>query len=97
MTYTSLPSIKGQVTLPPEIRAKYEISKKTPLVIGDKGNGLITIKVMNMVDYDTIQYYENKKGFGLHFRDGVDPKVIIKAIKKITEEEKPPKKKVEGT
>lgn len=83
MTHTSLPSVKGQITLPPEIRAKYEISKETPLIIEDKGNGIITIKVMHMVNYNDITYRQDKKGFGIHFKNGIDPNTIIEAIKKI--------------
>ncbi len=33
MEYTVLPSVKGQITLPPKIRKKYEISKNT--IFGD--------------------------------------------------------------
>lgn len=83
MTYTSLPSVKGQVTLPPEIRTKYSISKETPLVIEDKGDGVITIKVMQMVDYNTVKYREDEKGVGLQFKNGIDPNVIIQAIDEI--------------
>ena len=83
MSHTALPSVKGQITIPPAIREKYHISKNTPVLIEDKGNGIIALQVMNMVDQDTISYYENEKEFGLHFNKGIDPEILLKAIKKI--------------
>lgn len=83
MTFTTLPSVKGQITIPVEIREKYSISKETPVVIEDKGGGIITLKVMRMIDNDGIEYYENEKEFGLKFKNGIDPKVLIEAIKKL--------------
>lgn len=82
-THTLLPSIKGQITIPPEIRERYEISKGTPLVIEDKGKGVIQIKVMRIVAHDGITAYENDTELGIHFAHGIDPKVVIEAIKKI--------------
>jgi len=83
MTYTALPSIKGQITIPSPIRDKYKINKNTPVIIEDAGKGIITIKIMNMVDHDTIEYYENDKESGLNFKKGINPEVLIDAIKKI--------------
>lgn len=83
MTYTTMPSVKGQITIPSEIRERYNIGKETPMVIEDKGKGIITIKVMRMVDHDAIEYYENDESFGLNFKKPMDPKVLIDAIKKI--------------
>ena len=83
MNHAALPSVKGQITIPLTIREKYHISKKTPVLIEDKGGGIITLQIMNMVDYDTIAYYENEKEFGLHFNKGIDPEILLKAIKKI--------------
>ena len=83
MTYTALPSKKGQITLPPAIRKKYHISKETPIVIEDAGNGIITMKVMRLADHDFVEFYENKSANGLRFPKGVDPKVLINALKKI--------------
>lgn len=81
--YTLLPSIKGQITIPTEIRARYEINKATPLVIKDKGKGVIEIKVMQIVTHDAITTYESDKELGIHFKHGIDPQVIIDAIKNI--------------
>ena len=83
MTYTTLPSVKGQITIPSEIREKYNIGKETPIVVEDQGNGLITMKVMRMIDHDAVEYYENDKEFGLNFKNGIDPRVLMDAIKKI--------------
>jgi AbrB family looped-hinge helix DNA binding protein len=83
MTYTAIPSIKGQITIPSEIRDKYNICKETPVVIEDKGGGIITLKIMAMFDHDAIEYYENDEEFGLHFKKPVSPKMLIDAIKKI--------------
>jgi AbrB family looped-hinge helix DNA binding protein len=83
MEYTVLPSVKGQITLPPKIRRKYEIGKNTPLVIEDMENGEIRIKVKRTVDHDLVQYYEKDGSTGLHFKNGVDPKVLIDLITKM--------------
>lgn len=83
MSHTTLPSVKGQITIPAEIREKYRISKKTPLVIEDKGEGVILMRVMSMAPYDAIQHYETKKERGLNFPHGVDPKVLLDFIKEI--------------
>lgn len=81
--YTALPSIKGQVTIPQEIREKYKISKNTPMIIEDKGKGIIMVQIMGMIDHDAVAYFEDEKTFGLHFKNGIDPQVLIDAIKKI--------------
>lgn len=83
MNYTVMPSIKGQITIPSEIREKYNIGKKTPIVIEDKGKGIITIQIMRMIEDDMIEYYEDEKEFGLHFKKPINPQVLIDAIKKI--------------
>ncbi len=83
MKHTAIPSIKGQITIPSSIREKYKISKDTPIVIKDKGKGVIEMKVMRMIEDNDIEYYENEKEFGLHFKKGIDTKVLINAIKKI--------------
>lgn len=83
MQHTAIPSTKGQITIPAVIRKKYKIGKDTPVVIKDKGNGVITIKVMKMVDPNKIEYYENEEEFGLHFNKGIDPDILIKKIKNI--------------
>ncbi len=83
MSHAALPSVKGQITIPSTIREKYNISKNTPVLIEDKGHGIIVMQIMNMVDHDTIEYYENEKEFGLHFGKGISPEILLKAIKKI--------------
>lgn len=83
MTYTAIPSVKGQVTIPASIREKYSISKNTPLIVEDNGKGVITFRVMHLVPHDDIEYYDNDKETGLIFKKGIDPDVLIKAIKKI--------------
>lgn len=88
MNYTALPSVKGQITIPSPIREKYKMGKDTPVVIEDKGEGLITIKVMRMIDDKDVEYYETAKEFGLKFKNGVDPEIIAEAIKRIDEQNK---------
>lgn len=83
MTYTALPSIKGQITIPSEIREKYGIGKETPVLISDNNDGTIVIKVMRMIDHDDIIYREDKNGIGLSFKNGIDPQKLIDAVKKI--------------
>lgn len=83
MNYTAIPSVKGQITIPSEIRAKYNIGKDTPVVIEDQGKGVITLKIMRMIDNNEIEYYEDEGGFGLNFKKPIDPQVLIDAIKKM--------------
>lgn len=83
MTYTAIPSIKGQITIPSAIRNKYEISNETPMLVEDKGNGVITIRVMRLVEHGAIEYYEDDKKAGITFKKGIDPQAVINAIKKI--------------
>jgi len=83
MTYTALPSVKGQITIPSQIREKYKMGKNTPVVIEDSGKGIIIIKVMGLVAHDAIEYYENAKEYGINFKKGVNPEVLIDAIKKL--------------
>lgn len=83
MNYTAIPSIKGQITIPPTLRKKYGICKETPVIISDNNNGTITLKVMKMVDHDDIVYREDKNGTGLSFKNGVSPQVLIDAINDI--------------
>ncbi|OGJ48751.1 hypothetical protein A2229_01040 [Candidatus Peregrinibacteria bacterium RIFOXYA2_FULL_33_7] len=83
MTFTSLPSIKGQVTIPTSIRKKYKISKETPIKIEDQGNGQILLKVMKIMDFNEIQLSESKNEVSLTFKKGIDPQVLIDKIKEI--------------
>lgn len=83
MNYTAIPSVKGQITIPPAIREKYGISKGTPVVISDNNDGTIMIKVMKMVGHDDIAYREDEKGIGLSFKKGISPQVLIDAINDI--------------
>lgn len=83
MAYTTISTGKGQITIPAQIRKKYKIDAETPLVIEDTGKGTITIKVMHLIDHDAITFYENEKEIGLTFKNGIDPEVLIRAIRKI--------------
>lgn len=40
---------------------------------------------MTLVDHDQIQYYEKDLEVGLHFPNGVDPKMLMDAIKEMDE------------
>lgn len=81
--FTALPTVKGGVTLPPKIRKKYNIGKNTPLIIRDAGNGVITIKVMQITEYNDIQFEETASSLRLTFPKGIDPAILIKKIKDI--------------
>lgn len=80
MTYTLLPSIKGQITLPPAIRTKYNINKNTPLILEDKGDGIINVKIMQLIEYSDVKYFENDEEVKLSFTKAVDPQIIIDKI-----------------
>jgi AbrB family looped-hinge helix DNA binding protein len=89
MPITILPTVKGQITIPAEIRKKYHITDSTPLIIEDGGKGVISIRVMKMVDpHDSAEFYEDEKGFGLVFKNGVSPQVLIDAINKMDGQDK---------
>lgn len=83
MPHTTIPSEKGQVTIPIQIRKKYKIDKNTPIIIEDKGKGILVMQVMNLAPHDAIAYYENDKEFGLTFQNGIDPQAIVNAIEDI--------------
>jgi bifunctional DNA-binding transcriptional regulator/antitoxin component of YhaV-PrlF toxin-antitoxin module len=83
MNYTTLPSYKGQITIPSVLRVKYKISKNTPIIIKDNEDGTMTMKVMEMTDPNDIIYREDENSIGLSFKNGIDPRVLIDAIKKI--------------
>ncbi len=87
MTYTILPSLKGQVTLPINIRKKYHISKNTPIKVVDNGNGCIQLKVMYLVNDRDIEYSENEKEASITFKKGIDAQTIISKIQKINQSE----------
>ena len=84
MEYTTLPSSRGQITLSAKLREKYKITKDTPIVVEDKGNGKIELRVLKTRDYndDDAIYYEDEGGFGVHFPKGIDPQVILDYLRK---------------
>ncbi len=82
MSFTVIPTVKGQMIIPLKIRKKYNIGKSTPLIVEDQGDGVITIRVMEMVDQDVVQFYDNDDEFGLLFKNGIDPQVLIDEVKK---------------
>jgi bifunctional DNA-binding transcriptional regulator/antitoxin component of YhaV-PrlF toxin-antitoxin module len=77
---TVLPSIKGQITLPPSVRKRYNIGKDTPITITDDGKGKITLTVGKIIDLndDLIEYYENDKSFGLKFNKPISAGLLLK-------------------
>ena len=81
--FTALPTIKGGITIPPKIRKKYNIGKHTPLIIRDAGNGIITLKVMKITEYDDIELEETPSSLRITFPKGIDPAILIKKIKDI--------------
>lgn len=83
MRDTTLPTEKGQITIPVSIRKKYGITKNTPLCIEDKGKGVMIIQVMDIIAHDDITFFEDEKEMSLTFKKGIDPQLLIDAIKKI--------------
>ena len=83
MDYTTLPSSRGQITLSAKLREKYGITPDTPIVIVDKGNGKIELRIMKAVPHTEAEYYETDKEIGVNFPKGIDPRVLIEYIKKI--------------
>lgn len=80
-----LPSLKGQITIPPEIRKRYNIGKDTPLVVKDNGNGKITITVNKMVAYDQdlVEFYESENSFGVKFSKPIKASSLLSIIDKL--------------
>jgi bifunctional DNA-binding transcriptional regulator/antitoxin component of YhaV-PrlF toxin-antitoxin module len=81
-TSTVLPSMKGQITLPPDIRRRYNISKDTPLVIKDNGKGRITITVNRLVAYDqdVAEFYDTEKSKGINFKKPIKTSSLLDII-----------------
>lgn len=78
MRYTANTSAKGQITIPKEIREKYKITGKIPILIKDEG-GVITLKVAKIVEESDIELREN----GITFKKGISPQELIDAIREI--------------
>lgn len=83
MRETTLPTEKGQITIPVSMRKKYGITQHTPLIIEDTGKGIIRIRVMDVIAHDDITFFEDKKEMSLHFKKGINPELLIEAIKEI--------------
>lgn len=81
---TVLPSVKGQITLPPSVRRRYNIGKDTPITITDDGKGKITLTIGKIVDLndDLIEYYENEESFGVKFHKPINAKLLLKKFEK---------------
>lgn len=76
MNYTLKVFNTGQITLPKKWRDKFTtknfIAEETP-------EGLL----IKPIEKDEIVYYENDKEFGIYCEKGMDPQVLISAIKKM--------------
>ena len=83
MVHTALSTEKGQITIPSEIRKKYSITKDTPLQIIDEDHGCISIHIMNLMPHEDIKFFEDDKKMSLTFKRGLDPQMLIEAIRKI--------------
>lgn len=83
MTYTTLPTVKGQITIPAPIRKKYTITENTPILFEDNGDGIVQLRIMKVVPHTKVdaQYFENEKEFGLIFKNGIDPLTLIDLLK----------------
>lgn len=78
MTHTVIPTAKGQIIIPIEIRKKYNIGKKTPILVDEK-NGIITLRITRMMEQSDIELREN----GITFKKGINPQELIDAIREI--------------
>jgi AbrB family looped-hinge helix DNA binding protein len=78
MQYTVTTSAKGQITIPKEIRKKYKITGKIPILIRDE-NGEIKLKIAKIVEDNDIELREN----GITFKKGINPQELIDAIREI--------------
>lgn len=48
-----MPSNKGQITIPQRMRKRYAITRETPILIEDLGNGVILAKVTSLTDLES--------------------------------------------
>lgn len=78
-TYTLKLFNTGQVTLPKAWRDKWDTRN---FLAEDTEEGLL-IKPIQQAD--DVVYYEDKHGFGIYSKKGIDPNKIIEAIKKLND------------
>ena len=83
MASTVLPSVKGQITIPVELREKYKISKNTPLVIEDKGKGELSVKIMQMVATEPILRKDDLENFSALANDLSYEDVFIQQLRNL--------------
>ena len=57
---TVTPNSKGQITIPIDLRNKYGVTEKTPLLIKDK-NGAIEIQVIKHIETEDVWDEERRK------------------------------------
>lgn len=79
-TYTLKLFNTGQVTLPKEWRNKWNTKN---FLAEDTEEGLLIKPIQK--DEDDVVYYEDKHGFGIYSKKGIDPNKIIEAIKKLND------------
>ncbi len=58
-----MPSNKGQITIPKRMRQRYAITRETPILVEDLGNGVILAKVTSLTDLksEKIAHEENQR------------------------------------
>lgn len=56
-----MPSNKGQITLPKRMRERYAITRETPILIEDLGNGVMLAKVTALTDLESQKIADEEK------------------------------------
>ena len=61
MEHIAIPTIKGQVTIPRDLRLKYDISKKTPISFEDQGCGILVVKILEAIPPEKQDRYKEER------------------------------------
>ncbi len=80
MVYTLKLFNTGQITLPKDWRKQFD----TKNFLAEETEEGLLIKPIQKAENDVV-YYEDKHGFGIYSKKGMNPDKIIEAIKKLND------------
>lgn len=83
MKNTVMPTSKGQITIPVNLRKKYSIDQNTSVRFIDKGDGVIELKILRLQEAVFGQMDSRERWDSLTFSQPVNPRQLIDAINKI--------------
>jgi bifunctional DNA-binding transcriptional regulator/antitoxin component of YhaV-PrlF toxin-antitoxin module len=83
MKNTVMPTSKGQITIPVDLRKKYSIDQNTSVRFIDRGDGVIELKILRLQEAVFGQMDSREGWDSLTFSQPVSPRQLIDAINKI--------------